>query len=316
MQLYDQQAREEQRLLQYSIASTLLLAISAISIGIFSGSSSIIFDGMYSAVDCLFSIAALAVARLIFIDVNRQKRKAPKFTERFQNGFWHFEPILLAINGLSLMIAVFYGLFEAISTLLRGGHTPDFGAALWFTIFGVCLCFGMAIFEAYKNRTIRSAFIAIDVKSWIVSGAISLALLFAFIFAFFIEGTSYSWLLPFIDPSVLALIALVMIPIPLKTVLKAFREILMITPASLDHHVNRVVDSIVEKYGFVDSQNYLAKVGRSTTIEIHLILPENFPLKSIEDLDKIREEIGALIGDAGPDRWLTISFTANPHWAY
>ncbi|MHC5305904.1 cation diffusion facilitator family transporter [Bartonella sp. LJL80] len=316
MQLYDQNALAEQRILKYSIWVTIVLAVTAVSIGIFTGSSSIIFDGMYSAVDCVFSLAALLVARLIQIDVNRQKRKAPKFTERFQYGFWHFEPMLLAINGISLMIAVFYGLFESISTIWRGGHTPDFGPAVWFAFFAVCLCFGLAFYELRRNREIGSAFIAIDAKSWFVSGGISLALLCAFIFAFFIEGTEHSWLLPYIDPAVLALIAIVMIPVPVKTVIKALREILMITPVSLDNHVNAVVDEIVERYGFVGAQNYLAKVGRSTMIEIHLILPQNYQIGKVEELDKIRSEIGDMIGDAGPDRWLTVSFTAKPEWAY
>lgn len=313
---YENNARAEQNILKYSIAVTIILAMTAIAIGIFTGSSSIIFDGMFSAVDCVFSLAALLVARLIQIDVNRQKKKAPRFTERFQYGFWHFEPMLLALNGISLMIAVFYGFFESISTIWRGGHTPDFGPAVWFAFFAVCLCFGLAFYEMKRNRKIGSAFIAIDAKSWIVSGGISLALLAAFIFAFFIDGTELAWLLPYIDPAVLAIIAIVMAPVPIKTVLKAMREILMITPVQLDEHVNQVVDGIVEKYGFVGAQNYLAKVGRSTMIEIHLILPPNYQIGQVEDLDKIRAEIGDAIGDAGPDRWLTVSFTARPEWAY
>lgn len=316
MPSYDKNAHLEQKTLQYSIIATIVLALSAIVTGILTGASSIIFDGMYSAIDCVFSIAALFVVRLIEIDVNRRTRKAPKFVERFQYGFWHLEPMLLAINGLSLMIAIIYALFEAAVKILNGGQLPHFDAAVWFSFAAMCLCFSMAFFEHRCNRKIGSAFISVDVKGWIVSGGIGLALLCAFSFANLIENTSYTWVLPYIDPVVLALIALIMLPVPVKIVIRAMREILMITPADLDEHVNAVVDGIVEKYGFVGSQNYLAKVGRSTMIEIHLILPHHYKITEVEELDKIRSEIGNAIGNAGPDRWLTVSFTASSQWAY
>ena len=316
MSPFDRNAHIEQKILAYSILATIVLAVAGIITGILTGASSIIFDGMYSSIDCVFSIAALLVVRLIEIDVNRRSRKAPKFVERFQYGFWHLEPMLLAINGLSLMIAVIYALFEAVGKILNGGKLPHFDAAIWFSVFAVILCFGMAFYEHYFNRRIKSAFITIDAKSWIVSGGIGLALLCAFSFATLIEGTNYEWVLPYIDPVVLAFIAIIMLPMPVKTVLHAMRDILMITPVDLDEHVNNVVDAIVEKYGFVGSQNYLARVGRSTMIEIHLILPEHYKIAEVEELDKIRTEIGDRIGHAGPDRWLTVSFTSNPHWAF
>lgn len=317
MQPYDTTAIAEQKILEYSIIATIILAVFGIFVGILTGASSIIFDGMYSSIDCVFSVAALFVVRLIQIDVNRRKRKAPKFVERFQYGFWHLEPMLLVINGVSLMIAIFYALFEAAVKIWHGGQIPRFGEAAWFAIFAVVLCFGMAFYEHYHNRKIGSAFIAIDAKSWIISGGIGIALLCAFSFANLVEDTASNiWLLPYIDPSVLAIIALIMLPVPVKIVIRATRDILLITPPSLDDHVNGVVDVIVEKYGFVGSQNYLAKVGRSTMIEIHLILPEDYHLDGVAELDRIRAEIGDQIGNAGPDRWLTVSFTAKPEWAY
>lgn len=316
LQSYEKSTVAEQRVLKYSIVATIVLTVVGVMTGIFTGSSSIIFDGVYSSIDCLFSLAAFVVVRLIQIDANRRKRKTPKFMERFQFGFWHLEPMLLAINGLSLLIAVFYGLFDSIGTIWSGGHTPNFGYAVWFALFAVFLCFGSAIIEHRYNQSIRSAFIAIDVKSWVISGGIGSALLCAFGFAYFVSDTSFRWILPYIDPAVLAFIALIMIPMPLKTVMKALRDILMITPVVLDDHVNNVVDGIVEKYGFLGSQNYVAKVGRSTVIEIHLILPKKYQIGKIEMLDKVRSEIGDLIGNAGSDRWLTVSFTADPEWVY
>lgn len=43
--------------------------------------------------------------------------------------------------------------------------------------------------------------------------------------------------------------------------------------------------------------------------------PVDMDISGIDQLDAIRMDIGAEIGGAGPDRWLTIAFAADPRWA-
>lgn len=305
---------EEQRILRLSIFLTIFIAGSGIVMGIFTGSSAIIFDGMYSALDGFFSIGALVITKLLQMDADRHARK-PQFTERFQYGFWHLEPLLLLLNGSCLTIAVMYGFFDAASSLFRGGHIPSFGLGVVYAFITAVGCYGLALYEHRKNIKIRSAFIAIDVRGWIISGSISLAVFIAFISAYIIEETSFAWFIPYIDSIVLLIICLMMAGMPLKIVWRALQDVFMITPTALDDRITTIVDHIVEDYNFSDSQTYVARVGRSIMIEIHLILPAGYPIKTVEFLDKIRSEIGDAIGDAGPDRWLTVSFTGKEEWA-
>lgn len=305
---------DEQKVLKVSIVVTMIVAIFGVTMGVFTGSSAIIFDGIYCVLDCLFSIAALAVARLLQLDASRHADK-PHFIERFQHGFWHFEPLLLFVNGACLIIAVFYGFFEATSMLLRGGHAPSLGWGVTYGLIAAIICYSLAFYEGRKNRTIKSAFITIDVRSWVISGSISLAVFIAFIGAYLIEGTTLGWFIPYIDPLVLIFICLIMVPVPLKIVRRALQDVFMITPAALDEHVTNVVEEIVKKYGFTDFYTYVARVGRSRMIEIHLVLPAGYPIGTVEFIDKVRGEIGDAIGGAGSDRWLTVSFTAQEAWA-
>lgn len=305
----------EQKLLKLSVFVTLAVALFGVIMGIITNSSSIIFDGVYSSVDCFFSLAALLVVRLIHLDSLRLSKRSHQLAERFQFGFWHLEPMVLAINGISLSIAVLYGLFEAINSIWNGGQVPSFDYAILYALIAVIVCFGLAFYEAQRNKEIQSEFIAMDIKGWIISGCLSLAILIAFLFAFAINETSYIWLIPYIDPVILALICLAMAPMPLRVVLKALKEVFLITPRSLDAHITNSVDEIVLRHNFVSAQTYVAKVGRSTMIEIHIIVPQDWRIDTIAKLDAIREEISEAIGDAGPDRWLTVSFTGLEDWA-
>ena len=61
--------------------------------------------------------------------------------------------------------------------------------------------------------------------------------------------------------------------------------------------------------------SYVAKVGRAQFIEIHIaVTPEACRSTSMAAADAIRREIADAIGGEGPQRWLTIDFTADPRW--
>lgn len=301
-------------MLKLSICVTLCLAAFGIAMGIVTGSSSVIFDGVYCAIDCLFSVAAFFIARLIQVDTTQSQAKSRVFTHRFQFGFWHLEPMLLAINGLSLTIAIFYAMAAALTSILHGGHIFAFDTALIYAVVAVFVCYGLAFYEKRANRKIKSAFIAIDVKSWLISAGISVALLIAFVFAMFVEKSTARWLIPYIDPAVLIVICLIMAPTPVRFISSAVKEIFLITPPDVDERVRRVVDDVVARYGFIGAQTYVGKVGRSVTVEVHLILPAHYKIGTVEWLDQIHGEIGDAIGDGGPDRWFTVCFTARPDW--
>ena len=91
----------EQGLLRTSIAVTLFIATIGIAFGLASGSFSIIFDGVYSLVDASMSGLSLVVVKLITSHTTTA-HMSRKLRERFTMGFWHLEPMVLALNGILL----------------------------------------------------------------------------------------------------------------------------------------------------------------------------------------------------------------------
>lgn len=120
---------------------------------------------------------------------------------------------------------------------------------------------------------------------------------------------------PSIDPAVLALVCVVIIPLPIGTIRQALADIFLITPPALKLHVDTVAQHFVERYGFVSYRAYVAKVGRGKQIELYFIVPMGWPSRRLEEWDSIRDEIGEAIGDESTDRWLTIAFTTDLEWA-
>ncbi|WP_279477569.1 cation diffusion facilitator family transporter [Aureimonas sp. SK2] len=295
----------EQSALKRSIAATVFVGGAGVVFGILSGSLSIAFDGMFSVVDASMTGMALLVSRLI----ERQT------SGRFQLGFWHLEPIVLLFNGALLSLLSAYAFTNAVGTLLSGGRDLEFGWAIAYAVIIVAICLAMFLIGRRQNREIQSALLALDVKGWAMSGLITAALLVAFLIAALLQDTAFEGWTPYVDPAVLAILTLCLIPVPLRTVFEALKDIFLVAPAALDAQVRSVASGIVQRNGYRDVRTYVAKVGRSRTMEFHFIVPEDHPNQTLADFDRVREEIAGAVGGEPRDRWLTVTFTADPKWA-
>lgn len=303
----------ETKILRISIAVTFLVAVFGIVFGILTGSFSIAFDGAYSLADATMTILALVVVRLITGYATSAGKG--RLRDRFSLGFWHLEPMVLGLNGMVLISVSVYALINAVGNLLAGGHRLEFDYAIVYAAVTLGTCLTMAFVGKRANRTIQSDFVALDATAWIMSGGITAALLTAFICGRLVEGTELDWIAPYVDPAVLVLVCLVIIPMPVATVRQALSDILLITPEALKTHVDEVARAAVDRHGFLAYRAYVARVGRLSQIELYFIVPPGLPPRTIEDWDRLRDEIGGAIGDEGPNRWLTIAFTADREWA-
>lgn len=305
--------KTEQSVLRLSIAVTFFLAAAGIVFGLLSGSFAIVFDGVYALTDAIMTMVALLVANLIASSTGTGA-VGGRLVKHFTMGFWHLEPMVLGLNGVLLTGAAIYALINAIGSIMAGGRLLAFDYAIVYAALTMLIAFAMAIYGKRANLELNSSFVALDAKAWLMSGGLSGALLVAFVFGYAIQGTKLAWMLPYVDPVALALVCVVVIPIPIGTIKQALADILLVTPADLKRHADSVAEDIVRRYGFASYRSYVARVGRGRQIELFFIVPKNGPAKKLEEWDRIRDEIGEAIGDDTPDRWLTIVFTTDPEW--
>ena len=305
---------DERGLLRISIAATLFISSLGIVFGLASGSFAIVFDGVYSLIDASMSLLSLLVVNLI-TSYARSQGLSRKLKDRFSMGFWHLEPMVLGFNGTLLIGIAVYAFINAVSSLLEGGRHLEFDWAIVYAVVTVIACATVATIEARANRRIGSDFVRLDVKGWTMSAGITAALLVAFCIGYAVQGTPWEWISPYIDPAVLALVCLLIIPLPVSTIRQALADIFLVTPPDLMQHVDTVARAFVDKHGFASYRAYVARIGRCRSIELYFIVPPDAPARTIAAWDELREEVGKAIGDEGPDRWLTVVFTGDPEWA-
>ncbi|MCY0388274.1 cation transporter [Robbsia sp. Bb-Pol-6] len=295
----------EPQVLLVSIWATFGMAALGIVLGLAVGSQAIIFDGVFAVIDASMTVLSLFVARLL----------AREGSRRFQYGYWHLEPLVAAFNGSILLVLCVYAIVNGIRGLLTGGggEVSLDGAAI-YSVLVCAVCVALYLYQRHANRRLDSALIRIDMQSFMMSGCITIALFFGFALAALVEQWGWPQLRPYADSLVLLLLALGLLPMPVRIVAGAMRDVFLIAPEALHRHVRQVVSAVVERYGLVGFKSYVAKSGRMHLVEIHILVPPDF-LAGIARYDAIRQEIADELGPAiRLDQWLSISFTAKPSW--
>jgi cation diffusion facilitator family transporter len=298
-------APTEPQVLAFSIAATFTMAALGVVLGIVANSQAIIFDGIFAVIDASMTVLSFFVARLLQRDGSR----------RFQYGFWHFEPLVAAFNGSILLLLCLYAIVDAIRGVLAGGGQSvalDVTAA--YSMIVCLICVVLYVFQMRANRTLRSALVAVDMQSFLMSACITIALFGGFGLAALIEHWGYPEMGRYADPLVLLLLALGLLPIPIRIVRDAMREVFLVAPPSVNSHVRRAVSLVVADHGLADFASYVAKSGRMYLVEIHILVPPTYHV-SIDVYDAIRGEIADALGPAYNLRqWLSIAFTARREW--
>ena len=294
----------EQDALKVSIVVTALTGMAGIAAGVMIGSRAIIFDGMYSFVDVMLTFGALTVSKLIIKEPNR----------RFQFGYSHLEPLVGAVESAILATVCIYAAINAVQGLMSGGNAVSYGFGLIWA--GVMCISGMAM-AVYMGRLARaqdSILLTVDARGWVMSGLLSLALLVAYGIAMVLDGSAYSHWVPYVDPAVLLCMSLALLPIPLKTLFITIRDVLELAPKDFDQRVRSVLDTLTKERGFLRYSSHVAQVGRVKFVEIHILVPADFRVETVQTVDDIRREIAARLDASWPQTWLTVDLTADPEW--
>ena len=296
--------RGEQALLKQSTVLMFAVAIAGIATGFISGSQSILFDGFFSLIATFIKVLMLITARLI----------AKQSNARFQFGYWHLEPMVLLIEGSFRLLIAIYAFLNGVFGIINGGRDIELGLVIVYAAVFSLVEFAYFFYVRYRNRRLKSSLIQFDNISWLVDAMLSVGLLVSFLAALLLKSQGYGQWALYVDPAILILLALSMLAPAWKILKPAMRDVLGIVPDQLDSQVRQVMDQAKAAHGFDDYVSYVQKHGRARFIEIHVVLPANYPIAAVATLDALREEISTALGKPDAARWLTISFTGERKW--
>lgn len=296
----------ENKILKLSVIGALFFALFGIAWGWAIKSDMIIFDGLYSFISVVLSMLSLYINNYM----------AKRDFEKFPFGKHILEPIVISIKSLIIAIMCSYSLIEAIKTLMNGGNSLEFGLALIYSIVSVLGCGIISFYMKEQENKINSELIKAECTQWFMDTALSTAVLVGFIIAMVLAGTKLKSLNPYIDPFMTIVVSLVCIRIPIKTFIESFKEVICVKANDeINDDIYVLVKGIEEEYNFEESITRVSKVGRELRIEIDFVYNKDSKLKTLDQMDNVREEINDAIKHIDYNKWLNVSFTGNKKWA-
>ncbi|MCE9654664.1 cation diffusion facilitator family transporter [Clostridium celatum] len=266
----------------------------------------IIFDGLYSFISLILSMLSLYINNYM----------AKRDFDKFPFGKHILEPIVISIKSLIIAIMCLYSLIDAIKTIVSGGNSVSLGLAIIYSIVSVVGCGVISFYMKIKEKELSSELIKAECMQWFMDTALSTAVLVAFLVAEVLAKTKLNILNPYIDPGMTVVVSLIFIKMPIKTFINSFKEVMCVkADDEINEDIYVLVKEIEEEYKFEDSITRVSKIGSELRIEIDFVYNKDSKLKTLDQMDRVREEINNAIKHIDYNKWLNVSFTGNKKWA-
>ena len=296
----------ENKLLKLSVVGALFFALFGIAWGWAIESDMIIFDGLYSFISVILSMLSLYINNYM----------AKRDFEKFPFGKHILEPLVISIKSLIIAIMCLYSLIGAVKTIASGGNNLEISLALIYSIVSVIGCGAISFYMKIKEKKLSSELIKAESTQWFMDTALSTAVLVAFLIAMLLKNTKLNFLNPYVDPFMTLMVSILCIRIPIKSFIESFKEVICVkADDEINDDIYVLVKEIEEEYNFEESITRVSKIGRELRIEIDFVYNKDSKLKTLDQMDNVREEINNAIKHIDYNKWLNVSFTGNKKWA-
>lgn len=300
-------SRLEQTTLTISLYGVLLIAVGSLAYGFYIKSDVVILNGIFSMFSLMGSGLNLAASKLV---------TRPE-DEKFQYGYGHVEPLVLCVNALMMCVICLYALINGIDGIRSGGHAVDAGRVIWFSVVSGILCGGWGLYEMLLSYRINSQLLRNDAREWLMDFSFSLVTLIGFLGLFVLQEPLLSTWKYYADSTMVAIMALLLIPFPIRTLNQNIREVLHMTTSSEEILINRVtkkMEEIKSEHEILKYTTHIMKLGRTYFVEVNILVGPGFSPQTIQEQDVLRERIWEACGKPLDELWLSVCVTADSRW--
>ena len=262
----------ERRALRFSAISASLFAFTGLALGLASGSITILFDSGYS-------LLSLVLASLSLFALQQARKPAD---DHYPFGRLTVEPLAVLLKGVVIALVCLFSLVSALWSLAQGGRLVTLDLAL---MFGVVNVSGCLLTWGWLNRyakVAQSSLLAAELRQWQMDTWLSAAVMLGFALTWGLTLSPWEHLARFADPVMVLIIAGYFLPMPIRMVKGALRELMFGEPVG---SVRQEVVQEVADFDIADDDVRLAQVGSFLMVDIQL------DKQQMDDAEEIVESV-------------------------
>ncbi|WP_371195996.1 cation diffusion facilitator family transporter [Glaciecola sp. SC05] len=298
--------QKEKSLLRLSLYIAGLFVFVAFGFALITQSGAILFDGVYSLIAFFMALLTLKVANLVQLPDD----------DRFHFGYTAIEPTLNLFKSIIIIVTCLYAVFSSISSMLQGGNSAEYGLAMIYGVFATIGCFAISAYMKHRGKTLRSDLVGVDARTWFVDGVLSASILLGFAIAYLLEQSDFAVYSPYVDPILLIVLGIAILPIPAKIMLDSLNEVINKAPSeAASAVVEKKLKHSLRAVPYEHVEVRISKRGRDLYLLVHIIVDESYGLTTITELDDIRKETEAAMREWNPSILMDILFICDPKLA-
>ncbi|HBN60336.1 MAG TPA: cation transporter [Halomonas sp.] len=262
----------ERRALRFSAISASLFAFTGLVLGLASGSITILFDSGYS-------LLSLVLASLSLFALQQARKPAD---DHYPFGRLTVEPLAVLLKGVVIALVCVFSLVSALWSLAQGGRLVTLDLALMFGVVNVSGCLLTWWWLNRYARIARSSLLAAELRQWQMDTWLSAAVMLGFALTWGLTLTPWAGYARFADPVMVLIIAGYFLPMPIRMVRGALRELMFGEPVG---SVRQEMVQQVADFDIADDDVRLAQVGSFLMVDIQL------DKQQIDDAEEIVESV-------------------------
>lgn len=298
----DQTLTQEASALRASAGAALVLAAVGIAWGLAASSQVILFDGLYAVIGFVLSWFGLRASALV--------EAGP--TSRYPFGREALAPLVVAAQALVLLGTFGYAVVDAIGVILDGGSQTELGSALAYSILTLLATVGIRAYLVRRQE--GSDLVAAEVVQWNAGVILGVAMVLGFGIALGLRATTYSGVAPFVDPVLVLVVAVLILPTPIGMLRQSFRELLEGVPdASVREPIDAAIAEVAQELGLPEPTARLGKLGRKVYIELDFLVSADEGW-GVDDADRIRRRLMQVLARPGQLLWINVELHTDPDW--
>jgi predicted Co/Zn/Cd cation transporter (cation efflux family) len=287
----------ERRALGESIAGAVLLGTLAVVWGIAAQSRVLLFDGAFILLGIVLSALSLMASRAA----------AERPTARFPFGKAAVTPLAIAVQGVALLGTLVYAAGDAVAIIVAGGSDVAPGTVVAYGLLTMTCSYVLS--RWLTHRAPDSELVAAEVAQW-RAGAL-LSLVFAAGGGLALALASVGDVVRYVDPVLVLVACLVLLPIPLRLLRAAGLELLEAEPpADVRQVLADAVTSVRAEFGLDEPFVRSTKLGSRLYVEVDFVVPEG--VWDVTGEDRVRRALIGRLEPLGYDLWANVELTADP----
>lgn len=285
----------------------LLFAVVGLVVGLLVDSQIILFDGLYSFIS--FGLSLLSLMASNFIKHADHKK--------YPFGAANLGALVIIFKFSIILILIVSSIAVAVHTIVQGGNLPEFNVALVYAFTSIFVCWFMGVYLKRQAIKKQDALLLAEADQWIFDTISSVSVFVSFLVVVILLRLDMfvSWVV-WVDPALVIITGLYLMKTPIQSIIKQTKVILEEAPnQKVMNQLSYIIKDIENKYELEETFLRASMGNGMLWLEIDLVVSSESKVRTIEDQDRIREEINQKIKRIPSKKWLTVSFMKNRKWA-